>query len=184
MKITGGKYKSIAIFVVKDRRVRYTTSKVRLAIFSILGEKVKAANVLELFCGSGVLSIEAISRGANKAVLVDVSKEAIITVKRNMEKIGFSDYKALKMDYRRALRYLRNKGKFDIIFGDPPYDLGYGEEILVTIEKNSELLKHNSRILLELSTKEKLFIPNLFTIEVDKNFGETRIVLLKFGKEH
>jgi len=180
MKITGGRYKSVTVFSVKDRRTRYTTSKIRLAIFSILGDRIKNSNILELFCGSGILSIEAISRGAKRAVLVDISSEAISTVRKNMKKLDFLNYRALKMDYRRALKYLKGKEKFDFIFADPPYDLGYGEELLVNIEKNNEILNENSKIVLEISKRESLIIPNSLTVETDKNLGDSKIIILRF----
>lgn len=180
MKITGGKYKSIDLLPVNDKRVRHTTSKTKLAVFSILGKKVENANVLELFCGSGAFSVEAISRGAFKATLVDVTNKAVLTVKKNMMKINFSNYEVIKMDYRRALRYLRKKEQtFDIIFADPPYDAGYGQEILINIERNSQILKNMATIILELSNKEFLFVPETFSVEVDRTFGDTRIVFLK-----
>ncbi|MDI3471902.1 MAG: rRNA (guanine966-N2)-methyltransferase [Thermotogaceae bacterium] len=183
MKITGGKYKSITLFSVNNRRVRHTTSKTKLAIFSILDKDVENANVLELFCGSGAFSAEAISRGAFRATLVDIISEAIFTVKKNMAKINFSNFEVIRMDYRRALRYLNKKGqKFDIVFADPPYDAGYGQEILVNIEKNSQLLKDTTTIILELSINEFLFVPETFIVETDRNFGDTRIVFLKRSK--
>lgn len=180
MRITGGKYRSIVVFPVKDRRTRYTTSKVRLAIFSILGDEIKDSNILELFCGSGILTIEAISRGAKEAVLVDISSKAISTVRENMRKLDFTNYRTLKMDYKRALKCLREKKKFDFIFADPPYDLRYGEELLINIEKNNEILNKNSKIVLEVSKRESLKIPNSLIIENCKNFGDSRVLIFKF----
>jgi 16S rRNA (guanine(966)-N(2))-methyltransferase RsmD len=98
--------------------VRPTADRVREALFSILGD-VEGASVLDLFCGTGALAIEALSRGADRAVLVD-AKTALAN--RNVSGLGLSDRcKVVRSDVPRFLR--RVKGRFDLIFCDPPYRL-------------------------------------------------------------
>jgi 16S rRNA (guanine966-N2)-methyltransferase len=99
--------------------VRPTADRVREALFSILGD-VEGASVLDLFCGTGALAIEALSRGAGRAVLVD-AKTALAN--RNVSGLGLSDRcEVVRSDVPRFLRRVTG-GRFDLIFCDPPYRL-------------------------------------------------------------
>ena len=99
--------------------VRPTSDRVREALFSILGERVEAATVLDLFCGTGALAIEALSRGAARATLVD---DEISLAQRNIDSLDLRERTRLvKSD---ALRHLRGeRDRFDLILCDPPYTL-------------------------------------------------------------
>jgi 16S rRNA (guanine(966)-N(2))-methyltransferase RsmD len=98
--------------------VRPTADPVREALFSILGD-VEGAAVLDLFCGTGALGIEALSRGADRAVLVDARTSL---ANRNVRDLGLADRcEVVRSDVPRFLR--RARGRFDLIFCDPPYRL-------------------------------------------------------------
>jgi 16S rRNA (guanine966-N2)-methyltransferase len=102
----------------RSAAVRPTADRVREALFSILGE-IGGARVLDLFCGTGALGIEALSRGAASAILVDTHTAL---ARRNVSELGL----AARCDVVRsdALRYLRRaRRQFDLIFCDPPYRL-------------------------------------------------------------
>ena len=99
-------------------RVRPTADRVREALFSILGD-VSDARVLDLYSGTGALAIEALSRGAERAVLVDSD---VATARRNVESLGLGDRCTLvRADVLRYLR--RDDGEYDLVFCDPPYGL-------------------------------------------------------------
>jgi 16S rRNA (guanine(966)-N(2))-methyltransferase RsmD len=98
--------------------VRPTADRVREAVFSILGE-LGGASVLDLFCGTGALGIEALSRGARRATLVDTD---VSLARRNVRELGVeARSEVLRSDARRYLR--RSRRRFDLIFCDPPYKL-------------------------------------------------------------
>lgn len=98
--------------------VRPTADRVREALFSILGD-VSGAGVLDLFCGTGALAIEAVSRGASRAVLVDSDPGL---ARQNVDALGLADRCAVEGE--DAIRYLeRTADRFDLIFCDPPYEL-------------------------------------------------------------
>lgn len=105
----------------RGRATRPTSDRVREALFSILAGSVEGARVLDLFAGSGALAIEALSRGASEAVLVDSSPAAVAAIRRNLSALG------VDADVRRqdALRYLegarRDARQYDLVFLDPPY---------------------------------------------------------------
>lgn len=123
MRVTGGEVRGIQIRAPRGRRTRPTSDKVREALFSILGENVSGAMVLDLFAGSGALAIEALSRGAKHAVLVEKDSGATEVIRHNLKKTGLAEKAiVLKSDCRSALAKLNREGeRFDIIFLDPPY---------------------------------------------------------------
>ncbi|MEO0149886.1 MAG: RsmD family RNA methyltransferase, partial [candidate division WOR-3 bacterium] len=113
MQITGGKFKGFKVKVSKD--IRPTSAFNRKRIFDILRD-VKGFKVLDLFCGSGALGLEALSRGASFCVFVDISNESVKVVKENLKKLGITDMGlVLRED---ALKFCRNwkNGEFDLIF--------------------------------------------------------------------
>lgn len=118
MRITGGELRGRRLYVPKTG-VRPTTGRVREAIFSLLGN-VEGARVLDLFCGSGALGMEALSRGADDAILIDTRPDA---ARRNVEELGLTARaRVLRSDARRFLRGAE-EGSFDLVLCDPPYRL-------------------------------------------------------------
>jgi 16S rRNA (guanine966-N2)-methyltransferase len=118
MRVTGGELGGRRLHVPR-RGVRPTTGRVREAIFSMLAN-IEGAHVLDLFCGTGALAIEALSRGAAQATLVDTKPEA---ARRNLESLGLEDRAtALRSDAARFLRRA-GAGSFDLVLCDPPYRL-------------------------------------------------------------
>lgn len=102
---------------------RPTTDKVKESLFNIIGPYFNGGTSLDLYAGSGGLSIEAVSRGINRAVLVDRQYQAIKTIKKNIAVTKHEDlFTVYKMDARKALNFLQQQGdRFDLVFLDPPY---------------------------------------------------------------
>jgi 16S rRNA (guanine966-N2)-methyltransferase len=118
MRVTGGELGGRRLHVPR-RGVRPTTGRIREAVFSML-DSVEDSRVLDLFCGTGALAIEALSRGAAQATLVDTKPEA---ARRNLESLGLNDRAtALRSDVARYLRRA-GPGSFDLVLCDPPYGL-------------------------------------------------------------
>lgn len=155
---------------VPDPKTRYTSSMVRQALFSMVD--VEGKSFLELFCGSAVVSLEAISRGANKVVAVDVSKLAVKVAKQNAEKLGVQ-LTVLCMDFRRFLQ--KNSERFDVTFLDPPYGLGLIDEALrLLVEKNV-----SDTIVVEKSKKESIVVPEGLEVLKERTYGDTQLIILK-----
>ena len=129
MNIIGGIYKGRTIAIPKGAKIRPTSNKVREALFNILGGKVPDAAVLDLFAGSGSLGLEALSRGARRAVFVDNDSRCINTIKKNIKKLGIEgDIKVMQLNAAQGIKKLHNnEAKFDLIFMDPPYFSAEGE---------------------------------------------------------
>ncbi len=121
MRVITGSAKGKRLVTPDGRDVRPTPDKVKEGIFSALQFDIEGRRVLELFAGSGQLSMEAVSRGAESAVLVDSSPVSIKYIKKNIEICGFeSNTKVVLSDYASFCAMSRDI--FDIVFLDPPYD--------------------------------------------------------------
>ncbi|KPJ86350.1 MAG: hypothetical protein AMS18_15770 [Gemmatimonas sp. SG8_17] len=121
MRIVAGLFKGRRLKRPSDRRVRVTTERVREAWLSILTPSLPGARVLDLFAGSGILGLEALSRGAAQADFVDLAAECVRTIRANVAVLGVS---ATTRIYRGdALRFVARlgEGSYDIVLADPPY---------------------------------------------------------------
>lgn len=154
MRIIAGEARSRTLKAPEGRDTRPTLDRVRENMFNILRMRVPGARVLDLFAGSGALSLEAVSRGADFAVMVDHDRAAIAAEKANVEALRFGDRtRILSMDWRRAVALLLSeKEKFDLVFLDPPYAMRdmtevmdaltplLGEDALVVLEHQAEVM--------------------------------------------
>ena len=112
--------------------VRPTTDKVKEAVFSAIQFEVEGARVLDLFCGSGQMGIEALSRGAQSCVFVDASRASQDVTKKNLTTTGLmSKARVAAMDYELFLK--STKDQFDLVFLDPPYSKGFVQKALPLI---------------------------------------------------
>ena len=140
MRVIGGKYRSRVLAQFAGENVRPTSDRAREALFNMLAPKMPNARVLDLFCGSGAIGIESLSRGAREAVFNDLSKDSVVIVKKNLSalkiKIG-EEAKVCSYDYAVCLDMQNDP--FDFIFIDPPYRFDYGEKALKKIAEK-ELL--------------------------------------------
>lgn len=129
MRIIGGEWRSRRLVPPDDPRVRPTADRVREAWFSILGDAVAGARVVDLCAGSGALGLEALSRGAAHVEFVELSARSLAAVRRNVEALGAGD----RVTIRRgdALRVVRDAapGQWDLALADPPYGLGMAAAI-------------------------------------------------------
>jgi len=126
MRIIAGSAGGIRL-EVPDKGARPTTDRVREAVFSILGERVVGARVLDLFAGSGSLGIEALSRGAERACFVEENRKACGKIRSNLEKARLSQ--SSNIAQREVSSYLAGtvSGGFNLVFADPPYWKRSGE---------------------------------------------------------
>jgi 16S rRNA (guanine(966)-N(2))-methyltransferase RsmD len=123
VRIVAGRWGGRRLTTPRGAAVRPTADRVREALFSILGDAVDGARVLDLFAGSGALGLEALSRGAGSATFVDAAAASVAAVRANLEALGG------EAEVRRAdgLRFLRGAAgeprHYDLVFLDPPYRL-------------------------------------------------------------
>ena len=123
MRVIAGRWGGRQLISPKGSDTRPTADRVREALFSILGEFVQDARVLDLFAGSGALGLEALSRGAAAATFVDASAAAVTVVKANLEALG-GEAEVRRSDALRFLRAAAGKARhYDLVLLDPPYRL-------------------------------------------------------------
>jgi 16S rRNA (guanine966-N2)-methyltransferase len=123
MRIVAGSARGRTLKGPKGPGLRPTADRVREAVFNILGQAFDGMAVLDLYAGTGALALEALSRGAVHAVLVDHGKEAVRLCHENAQLLGMSERAEIvpaAVD-ERTLRRLQPKGPFQMIFADPPY---------------------------------------------------------------
>ena len=178
LRVIGGEFRSRKLQTLNSLDTRPTLDKTRGAIFSRIGPYFENETVLDLFAGSGALGIEAVSRGAKKAVFVDKNSNAIKVINGNIETLKIQDRtEVFFLDYERYLRECTEQ--FDYIFLDPPYDLDAYEKAVGLITERG-LLKRRGRMILE-SRKEKRFILDDLPVTVEKEatYGISKITYLK-----
>jgi 16S rRNA (guanine(966)-N(2))-methyltransferase RsmD len=124
VRVIAGKYRGRRLRAPRGLEVRPTSDRVREALFSILSADVEGRAVLDLFSGTGALAIEALSRGAASAVLVDSSAEAIKTIKSNLMTLEIDNAEVQRMSAQVFLqRAAQRDESFSLVFIDPPYRL-------------------------------------------------------------
>jgi 16S rRNA (guanine966-N2)-methyltransferase len=119
MRVIAGAYGGRTLKAPKGDSTRPTSDRVREALFSILGDRVQDARVLDLFAGSGALGLEALSRGAQSVTFVDDDRAAITAIKANLAALKAQ----AEVRQSDALRFLSGALQYDLIFLDPPYRL-------------------------------------------------------------
>ncbi len=120
MRIIAGKYRSLVLAEFAGRDIRPTADRVKENLFNIINARIAGARVLDLFCGSGGLGLECISRGAAEVQFNDISKASLAVLNKNLSKLkGEQNYKISNADY--ALFLNAAACPYDIIFLDPPY---------------------------------------------------------------
>ena len=157
MRIIAGEAKNRKISTRKGFDTRPTLESVKESLFSIIAPYIEDSNFLDLFSGSGSISLEALSRGAKRAVMIEKDSEALKYIIENIKNLNFSDRcRAYKNDVIRAIEILgRKKEKFDIIFMDPPYQDNVTKKVLKAIEK-AEILADDGLIICEHHLLEEL----------------------------
>lgn len=134
MRVITGKARGVKLLTLEGESVRPTSEKTKEAVFSAIQFEIEGRRVLDLFAGSGQLGIEALSRGAERAVFIDQSAEALEVVKFNVKKTGFEKQSVVsRMDYSQFLK--GTKEIFDIAFIDPPYAAGFSLPALDGVSK-------------------------------------------------
>lgn len=180
MRVITGSAKGVRLLTPEGMNTRPTSDRVKEGLFSIIQFEVEGRNVLDLFAGTGQLGIEALSRGAESAVFVDYSPQAVKLVKENIRRAKLQDQASVfQADYESFLRSCRQK--FDIIFLDPPYAEKILENALKIISE-IDILRDGGIIICE-KTAEKAFEDAFEGLVRQKEYryGNTSLVLFRKG---
>ncbi|MEE3928380.1 16S rRNA (guanine(966)-N(2))-methyltransferase RsmD [Mycoplasmopsis ciconiae] len=177
LRIIAGKYRSLLLDQPRKDNTRATTDKVREAIFSSIQFELDDALILDLFAGSGAWCFEALSRGAMKAIAVDIDEEAYEVISNNAQKLKCHNIEIYRESAQMFLE--KNKGKtFDFIFMDAPYlNVEQINECLKLIEQN-KFLKNLGKIIIETNAPEKIIFPSNLMVQKSKVYGITTILFV------
>jgi len=150
MRVISGSAKGRPLKAVPGQHTRPTTDKVKEAIFSMIGPYFSGGTVLDLFAGTGGLGIEALSRGAEHAVFVDLDRTSIAVVKSNLDATRFAGKaEVYRNEAVQAVKLLRKRGmKFDYIFLDPPYRMKLLDDLLLSMHEMG-LINPGATIVME-----------------------------------
>lgn len=157
MRVISGSCKGRKLASPAGDRTRPTADRVKEAVFNILGQQFQGLKVLDLFSGTGALAIEALSRGASSAVIVDASERAIAVIRKNVASCGFEAItRIVRWNILRNLHCLEPQGdSFDLVFLDPPYGKGMAVPTLEHLIHRGVLQDH-ALVVLEHAAVERL----------------------------
>ena len=178
MRVISGSARGKNLESLEGLSTRPTIDRVKEGIFSSIQFLVPGAKVLDLFAGSGQMGIECLSRGASFGVFVDMAPKAVDVTTKNLKNCGlFDKARVVNMVSQDFLR--TTKDKFDIVFLDPPYNMGILDEIL---PKVCEILEEDGIIIAEseLGYKPNQDIPQLKLV---KQYKYGKVLVSKFKKE-
>ena len=179
MRIISGKCRGHKLAEFDTMDIRPTTDRVRESLFNLISDFVVEAKVLDLFGGSGALSLEALSRGALNSVICDIDQRAIKLIKLNAESLRLCDN--LQVYNKSAQQFLdENKDSFDIIFLDPPYNKGIIAPIIEKIISTNSLCEGGIIVLESDNTDEHGEFLGLDILK-QRKYGRTYITVYKRG---
>ena len=180
MRIIAGRARGTKLYTLEGIATRPTLDRVKESIFNIIQNEIQDSIFLDLFSGSGAIGLEALSRGAQKAILCDKSKDAINIIKKNAEKTHFQEQVEIyNCDFKECLK--KQKEHIDIIYIDPPYQTDYIQQALEILQ-NSEAIAETTKIILETDNEEKILkqIKSLkFEIIDKRKYGIAHIIFLQ-----
>ena len=178
MRVITGKARGVQLKTPDGMQTRPTSDRVKEALFSIINFDIPGATVLDLFAGTGQLGIEALSRGANRAVFIDAREDACKIIRENVRRTKFENQASvIRSDYQEYLR--RCKEKFDIILLDPPYAEVFLENALKSITE-IDILQSGGIIIAERPIEKELLLDfEGFTRSKDYKYGKTLLTIYR-----
>jgi 16S rRNA (guanine966-N2)-methyltransferase len=182
MRIVAGRFRGKTLLSPSDASIRPTADRVREAVFNIiasrLGPGLDGRRVLDLFAGTGALGLEALSRGATRAVFVDNGAEARGLIRDHIEAFGVAATAKLLRRDATDLGPAGGFGAFDLVFLDPPYGKGLGERALAAARAGGWLAP-DALIVLEEGRDAALDLPAGVTVEHRREYGAAAVHFLK-----
>lgn len=186
MRIITGRARGMKLDTLEGEMTRPTSERAKMAVFSSLQFELEGRRVLDLFAGSGQMGLEAVSRGAAHAVLVDQSKDAVRIIRKNAEHTRLEeDCTIVCSDFAEFLRQRRGHDPFDLVFIDPPYGMRACRAAVEAILDN-RLLKPYGILVLESGEPDPLGvdtpIADKFEVLKSARYGVAYVTILKAKK--
>jgi 16S rRNA (guanine966-N2)-methyltransferase len=182
IRITGGKCKGRRIAAPTGGYARFTSAKVREAVFDLVGS-IDGLSVLDLFAGAGSFTVEALSRGAGSVTAVEANRQTVALIRNNLRILEMDkNCQVLNMDVRYAVPMLNRQGRrFELVFADPPYEMGHVSTTVELLIK-SPICHPRSNIVVEHSKREEVRIPSGQGWAVKmRRYGDTVLSIVTCG---
>lgn len=182
MRVIAGTAKRLQLKTIEGMDTRPTTDRIKETLFNMIAHALADSSFLDLFAGSGGIGIEALSRGAERAVFVEKNEKAVACIKDNLKHTKLDGAaQVLQMDVLMALSRLQNQGeRFDYIFMDPPYNQDLERTVLEYLSE-SELLEEGGLIIVEASLNTDMnYVDDLgFEIVKEKVYKTNKHIFLE-----
>ena len=184
MRIIAGKANRKALVTLPGEDItRPTIERVKEGLFSAIQFEISGKRVLDLFSGSGQIGLEAVSRGADSAVLVDASVDAIGIIKKNAKNTALAPQcKIIKADYSEYLKSASGKEKFDLVFLDPPYSFDMRKAVLKKLSK-ADILNDGAIIVCETDKDICPDDENLYSFCFKKKYRYGKVYITMFTQD-
>lgn len=183
MRIIAGEARGRALCAPRGMETRPTADRVREALFNILSARVRGARVLDAFSGSGAMALEALSRGAEYALMCDISRPAYQCMERNVKACGFEGRARLfQGDWKRALA--AEKTPFDLIILDPPYRMTGAYAQVLSALRGAGLVAPDAVAVLECAREAEIDPGEGFEIYDRRAYGAAQVLLCRPGEEN
>lgn len=178
MRIVAGKFRGKSLLSPSDDSIRPTSDRTRESMFNILASRLSpnldGLKVLDLFAGTGALGLEALSRGAASIVFVDTSAESRGLIRDHIEAFGAGGVAKLLRRDATSLGPAGTMGPMNLVFLDPPYGKGLGEQALLSL-RDGNWLAENVTIVLEDSVDATLDLPEGFVLDDRRAYGAAAV---------
>ena len=182
MRIIAGKYRGKSLLSPSDESIRPTSDRARESVFNILASRLSpnfdGLKVLDLFAGTGALGLEALSRGAATVVFVDTGAEARGLIRDHIEACGAGGVAKLLRRDATNLGPAGTMGPMDLVFLDPPYGKGLGEQALVSL-RDGNWLAQNALVVLEEGVDVPVDLPTGFVLDDRREYGAAAIHFIR-----
>lgn len=179
LRITGGEARGRSINSPSGLDVRPTSSKIRQALFNIIAGKVVGAKFLDLCGGTGLMGIEALSRGAASLTTIEIERKLAANIKDSIDKLGY-EAEVIVGDLQKRLPGLQLRGeKFDIIFADPPYRSRLAKSVIELVDRHDLLDEHGLLIIEHGRDSEIDLEKTTLRLSDQREYGQTCISFFK-----
>jgi 16S rRNA (guanine966-N2)-methyltransferase len=180
MRVIAGIFRSRTLHAPPGASTRPTSDRARESLFATLGD-MSGLRVLDLYAGTGALAIEAISRGADRAVCVEARRSAIATIERNVRELGLTDRVSIvcaRVD--RAMKMIERSKPFDLVFADPPWDDWRDQSAQLALKWLSRdgVLADGARIVAEHPSNIQIALVDLVQID-QRTWGDTGVTIFE-----
>ncbi len=184
MRIVGGALRGRALSAPRSQAIRPTSDRLRESIFDILahrfGDPVSGAAVIDLFAGTGALGLEALSRGAARALFVDDGAEARALLRANIETLGLGGVTRVFRRDATKLGLAPPGEVFSLAFLDPPYDKGLAAPALAALIEGGWLAK-DALVVIEEAAGAEIELPPALTPEDARRYGDTQFLFARYA---